>query len=121
MRGLGFSWRQTTVAKTEAAERPLRVDELSALAEMLRTTVPALLDVAPAADQAFAGALRWLIEAEAAVQDAEHRKRAAEAELGIAVDDLEGARLMEAEARARLADLGAIEADGRWGLPDGEH
>jgi len=32
---LGFSWRQTTVAKTEAAERPIRVNELTALARVL--------------------------------------------------------------------------------------
>lgn len=39
MSAIGFSWQQTTVAKTEAAERPIRVNELVALAD--------IFDVAP--------------------------------------------------------------------------
>ena len=32
MQALGYNWLQTTVAKTEAAERPLRLNEATALA-----------------------------------------------------------------------------------------
>ena len=35
MRGLGHSWHQTTVAKTEVAGRPLRLNELTDLARIL--------------------------------------------------------------------------------------
>ena len=35
MQRLGHSWIQTTVAKTEAADRPLRVNELADLAQVL--------------------------------------------------------------------------------------
>ena len=35
MTARGFGWRQTTVSKTEAADRPLRVDEAAALADLL--------------------------------------------------------------------------------------
>lgn len=42
MDGLGYAWHQTTVAKTEAARRPLRVDELVALAEVLGVSIDAL-------------------------------------------------------------------------------
>lgn len=47
MTQLGFSWRQTTVAKTEAAERPIRVNELAALAEIFGVGIAQLVDDSP--------------------------------------------------------------------------
>jgi transcriptional regulator with XRE-family HTH domain len=43
MQGLGHSWIQTTVAKTEAADRPLRVNEVADLARILGTRLPYLV------------------------------------------------------------------------------
>jgi transcriptional regulator with XRE-family HTH domain len=43
MNRAGFSWRQSTVAKTEAAARPVRVDEAAALAGILGVTVDDLV------------------------------------------------------------------------------
>jgi transcriptional regulator with XRE-family HTH domain len=43
MQGLGHSWIQTTVAKTEAADRPLRVNEVADLARVLGVRVPELV------------------------------------------------------------------------------
>jgi hypothetical protein len=43
MRGAGFSWQQSTVAKTEAATRPVRVDEAAALAGIFGVTVDDLV------------------------------------------------------------------------------
>ena len=43
MQGLGHSWVQTTVAKTEAADRPLRVNEVADLARILGTSLPDLV------------------------------------------------------------------------------
>ena len=43
MQGLGHSWVQTTVAKTEAADRPLRVNEVADLARILGTRLPDLV------------------------------------------------------------------------------
>lgn len=43
MSELGFSWQQTTAAKSEAAERPVPLDEAAALAALLGTSVDALL------------------------------------------------------------------------------
>lgn len=40
---LGFSWHQTTVAKTEAAERSVPIDEAVALARLLRISLDSLL------------------------------------------------------------------------------
>lgn len=44
MNELGFSWHQTTVAKTEAAERPLRLNEIAALATALSSSASQLID-----------------------------------------------------------------------------
>lgn len=50
MREAGFEvWRQSTVTKAEGAERPLRVNEAAALAQVLR--VPLLHLVSPGAVQ----------------------------------------------------------------------
>lgn len=43
MRVAGFSWQQTTVAKTEGGQRPIRVNEAVALARMFDVTVSYLL------------------------------------------------------------------------------
>jgi hypothetical protein len=40
MQALGCNWLQTTVAKTEAAERPLRVNEVTDLAALLGWMFP---------------------------------------------------------------------------------
>jgi len=39
----GFSWRQTTVAKTEKADRPVRVNEATALAQLFETDLDQLV------------------------------------------------------------------------------
>jgi transcriptional regulator with XRE-family HTH domain len=43
MQGLGHTWIQTTVAKTEAADRPLRLNEVADLAQILNVRVPDLV------------------------------------------------------------------------------
>jgi transcriptional regulator with XRE-family HTH domain len=43
MQELGHSWIQTTVAKTEGADRPLRVNEVADLAQILGTRLPELV------------------------------------------------------------------------------
>ncbi len=50
MRSLGHSWGQSTVAKSEAATRPVTVGEAQALADALSTTVGALYGEDPCAD-----------------------------------------------------------------------
>lgn len=39
----GYSWQQTTVARTEAADRPIRVNEAVALARIFDVTISYLL------------------------------------------------------------------------------
>ena len=43
MNALGHSWHQTTVVKTEAAGRPLRLNEVTDLADVLGVEVSYLL------------------------------------------------------------------------------
>lgn len=76
MRERGFSWRQTTTAKTEAGDRPVRVNEAAALAAILRTSVAGLLgeqevDTQPAS----------LMQREAALRLARRRVHVLEREL----------------------------------------
>lgn len=47
MRTLGYKWLQTTAAKTEAAERPLRLNEAADLARVLGVDVCDLLETGP--------------------------------------------------------------------------
>lgn len=46
MKAAGFPWRQTTVAKTEKADRPVRVNEASKLAELFDVPVEDLIRTA---------------------------------------------------------------------------
>lgn len=66
MKGRGFPWYQVTVARTEASRRPLRVDELAAVASVLGIPVADLLPGAgdPADRAALERVLREQIAAE---------------------------------------------------------
>lgn len=54
MKSRGYDWHQTTVAKTEASARPLRVNELQALASSLGLSLAALLPETDDPPQALA-------------------------------------------------------------------
>lgn len=98
----GHSWRQTTVAKTEAADRPIRVNEAQDLATLFGVSVEDLLTI-PAEDVALAhltvrvgelrarraAALEALQEAEEAKQHAEELVERTSAELREARHQLE--------------------------------
>ena len=51
MRKLGYSWQQSTIGKIEAAQRPLRLNELADLAATLGVPVTHFLRPNPAADE----------------------------------------------------------------------
>jgi transcriptional regulator with XRE-family HTH domain len=65
MQGLGHSWIQTTVAKTEAADRPLRLNEVADLAKILGIRVPHLVSTKNDWElQVIEGQLeRWFVHA----------------------------------------------------------
>jgi transcriptional regulator with XRE-family HTH domain len=47
MSAYGYCWHQTMIAKTEAAERPLRLNELAAMCNLFGVTPADLLAVVP--------------------------------------------------------------------------
>lgn len=120
MRALGYSWQQTTVAKTEAAERPLRINELTDLAHALGVTITDLLGATPRNELELNAALMQLLRAEDDRERMETRMQALQDELAELADDLKHVSILEREARNRLATLGAVEADGRWGWAEGD-
>jgi len=75
----GFTWRQTTVAKTEAAERPVPVAELVALARLFETPIPELLGIADLDDVAEGAALRALTRAKGRLEEIRRNRETAEA------------------------------------------
>jgi transcriptional regulator with XRE-family HTH domain len=68
----GFSWRQTTVAKTEAADRPIRINEAQGLAVVFGITVNDLLTI-PVDDYEMAGAAVRLTELRALADQTNQR------------------------------------------------
>jgi transcriptional regulator with XRE-family HTH domain len=78
MQGLGHSWIQTTVAKTEAADRPLRLNEVADLAKILGVRVPQLVSTRTDWDlQVIQGQLeRWGVHAmrlQAEIDELDHQ------------------------------------------------
>ena len=66
----GYPWIQTTVAKTEAAQRPIRVNELAALADVFDVGMSVLLTEVVEGTSKPAADLRNWIEAHTAAQRA---------------------------------------------------
>ncbi|GAA0215620.1 hypothetical protein GCM10009527_009350 [Actinomadura nitritigenes] len=64
MNSAGFSWRQTTAAKTEAGQRPVRVNEVVALAQLFKVSVGDLIEGAGGEWEAHARVLRARSEVE---------------------------------------------------------
>jgi hypothetical protein len=89
MCGAGFSWQQSTVAKTEAATRPIRVDEAAALAglfgvtvdDLVRTELHPLTARIQLAAAALAEATRELAQRERERDNAEWRCRESQSRL----------------------------------------
>lgn len=100
MRALGFtSWQQSTVAKVEANERPLKLREALAVTNLLDTTVPQMVSRRPDLSDAFARALRAsvdtmiaeqeLADAQARIADLKAKVKAAKSAEAKAADELE--------------------------------
>jgi transcriptional regulator with XRE-family HTH domain len=111
MRKLGHPWHQTTVVKTEAAGRPLRLNEMTDLAAILGVVVFDLMG-----HQEYpAAAMLQLFRAEEDVERLQGHVDKLQRELEIAVSELQQAQQHEAEARERVkAETGLVEVDGEW-------
>jgi hypothetical protein len=118
MRRLGHPWHQTTVVKTEAAGRPLRVNEVMDLAAVLGVTVWELMGP----PQYPFPALRQLIRAEEDVARLQRQLDEQRMEVDLTVQNLQHAQILVTDARKQLVEMGAVEVDGIWQFPaeDGE-
>lgn len=102
MQALGFdSWRQSTVAKVEAGERPLRLAEALAIAGLFETTIPQM--VTP--DQRLRDSFAETLNRTAEVVAARHRHAAALAELREAERMLTEKEAAYAEAEERYNEI----------------
>ncbi|WOX09164.1 helix-turn-helix transcriptional regulator [Streptomyces sp. N50] len=91
MKDQGQPWRQTTVAKTEAADRPIRVNEAASLAAVFGITISDLLTV-PIDDYHLASATVQLAEVRALAEAAQQRVSELERAHQHATGQLEAAR-----------------------------
>jgi transcriptional regulator with XRE-family HTH domain len=114
MRRLGHPWHQTTVVKTEAAGRPLRVNEVMDLAAVLGVTVWELMGP----PQYPFPALRQLIRAEEDVARLQRQLDEQRMEVDLTVQNLQHAQMLVTDARKQLVEMGAAEVDGIWRFPE---
>lgn len=104
MREAGYSWQQTTVAKTEAGARPIRVNEAVELARIFKAAVDIFLD--PVGDEfGRTGIQIRLAEARANLDAAQHQVETAQAALERAKNDKAEAEKQLRLAKARLVEL----------------
>ncbi|MEU2162409.1 helix-turn-helix transcriptional regulator [Streptomyces sp. NPDC019208] len=87
----GYGWRQTTVAKTEAADRPIRVNEIQGLARVFNVQMTDLLTV-PIDDVDVANAAALLADVRAVAVAARQRLDECEREHARVTTDLAAAR-----------------------------
>lgn len=123
MTGQGFPMHQTTIAKIEAAQRPVTVNEAVRFAAILGLRLPDLL-ADPDLDEETAAvreehrqAAAWKIRARAAHAELQARRAQIDVELSAALREREEADAAEADAwrRYRLArrrSAGHSPADG---------
>lgn len=78
MAALGFSWRQTTVAKSEGADRPILFTEVVALSTILKRNLDYFLSGRNALDEKMEGIQLRLASVESTVQSAEAMLRASQ-------------------------------------------
>jgi transcriptional regulator with XRE-family HTH domain len=101
MLDLGYAWRQTTVAKTEAADRPIRVNEMQGLAKAFGVSMNDLLTV-PIDDLDVANAAALVAEMNAVATAARQRVDELQRVADQAASDLADAQAELARAEREL-------------------
>ncbi len=119
MQALGYNWIQTTVAKTEAAERPLRINEATDLAGVLGVEVSYLLSPPLTGMLAVSQDFREYLRLREIIEHLDVEHRALEQQILQKSEDLRLARRQHAEAWQRLQAAGAVQDDqGHWTFPE---
>lgn len=131
MQALGYNWLQTTVAKTEAAERPLRLNEATDLAGVLGVEVGYLLTSPLTGVAAASEDFREMLRAEEIAGGLDAEVKVLHQELQRKLDARDLALRQAGAARQRLIEAGAnlavtatLTADATVTGPkdtDGEH
>lgn len=118
MTARGFTMRQSTIAKIEAAQRPVRVNEAAALAVVLHAGLADLV-TDPAQRGALAAARNeerelagQVLQAERGLQDRRADWIAAEGAMVTAEADLKALRERHAEAMEKAGALAAAATEG---------
>jgi transcriptional regulator with XRE-family HTH domain len=112
MRRRGYTgWQQSTIAKLEAAARPLRVNELADLAAVLRTTVPELLGETAGREWERSSALGQYFHYSDEAARLHVQWEALKSQAEQVVQDIQRYRDLAASTRQELIDLGCVEVE----------
>lgn len=121
MQALSYNWLQTTVAKKEAAERPLRVNEVTDLAAVLGVDVPYLLGPPPTGMTAAAQDFREMLRVQEIAEQLDAEVTALQQEFTRKQENLVLARQQYGEALERIRAAGVVQDDrGHWTFPEGD-
>lgn len=108
----GFSWLQTTTAKTEAGQRPFRVNEFVALCSVLGVDPAVLIsEVQSSGDASTAEAMAEVRTRRIELMRAKASLEAARQETERAERDVQRAQAALHEATVRRVSLGKSKAD----------
>jgi transcriptional regulator with XRE-family HTH domain len=124
MQALGYKWLQTTIAKVEAAERPLRLNEATDLAGVLGVEIGHLLTQPLTGMLAASQDLRELLRLEEIAEHLDAEVTVLSEEFSRKQQDLILTRQQIGEARERLRAAGAVQDGPYWRFPEdtnGEH
>jgi transcriptional regulator with XRE-family HTH domain len=112
MRRRGYSgWQQSTIAKLEAASRPLRVNELADLAAVLRTTVPELLGETSGREWERSSVLGQYFHYNDEADRLHVQWEALKSQADQVVQDIQRYRNLAEITRQELIDLGCVEVE----------
>ncbi|MGI5325528.1 helix-turn-helix domain-containing protein [Actinomadura nitritigenes] len=120
----GFTWRQTTVAKTEGGSRPVRVNEAAALALCFGVSVNDLLGTTAETPQqvkiesAYRATFSASISTRLRAGEAQRQAEAARREYEESIRDLREMERLHEEARRAFDE--AFDLAGEEAHPDGE-
>ena len=122
MQALGYSWIQTTVAKTEAAERPLRLNEATDLAGVLGVDVSYLLTPPLTGLSAVSQDFRELLRLQEITEQLDAEVNVLQEQFTRKQEDLILAREQYGEVLERIRAAGVVQDDyGHWTFPEVGH
>jgi transcriptional regulator with XRE-family HTH domain len=117
MKALGYNWLQTTIAKVEAAERPLRLNEATDLAGVLGVEIGYLLTEPITGMLAVSQDFREMLRLQEIAEKLDAEVTALQQEFTRKQEDLILARQQIGEAQERMRAAGAVQDGLYWRFP----